>query len=233
MKCFQIALVAAFLVSPPGPIGHLHAEDDAFRAIFNGVNLDGWAGDEAFWRVENGVVIGETTAENPAVANTFLIWTEGQPDDFELKFRYRIVSEQANSGVQVRSERLENLGMRGYQADIATVDWITGILYEERGRGILARRGERATIVADGVRRADRFAEETDLLGYVHTADWNEYHVTCSGDTIVSRINGREMHRLTDRAPEARREGSIGFQVHTGPPMTIQFKDIRLKLSRE
>lgn len=203
--------------------------DPGYTSIFNGEDLSGWIGDEAFWRVEDGMIIGETTADNPTDRNTFLIWEEGEVDDFDLRFAYRITSAEANSGIQVRSVHLGDYVVAGYQPDIATVDWITGIHYEERGRGILARRGERVVIDEAGERVAERFAEEDALGEHIEIDDWNVYRVVGQGNTIRTEINGVLMHELVDDGPEARRKGVIAFQLHTGPPMTLQFKDIELK----
>ncbi len=199
-----------------------------FRAIFNGEDLTGWDGDERYWSVEDGVIVG--AAEAGALdRNTFLIWNQGEVDDFELRFRYRITSDWANSGVQVRSERLEDYVVAGYQPDIATEDWITGIHYEERGRGILARRGERTVIDADGERTTSRFASEEELYREIRPRDWNEYHVVARGNRITTRINGVRMHEVEDHSPEARRSGVIAFQLHTGPAMRIEFSDVELR----
>lgn len=210
------------------------ADEMAFTPIFNGENLEGWEGDERFWRVEDGVIVGETTADDPLEHNTFLIWTGGEPGDFELRFQYRIVSEWANSGVQVRSEARDDYRVAGYQPDIATVDWITGIHYEELGRGILARRGQRVHIDAGGERREERFAEEEDLYEHIVPHDeWTDYHVIAEGNTIRTKINGELMHELTDESDEARASGVIAFQLHTGDPMEIRFREIELKERQE
>lgn len=121
--------------------GLISFEDrNGFRQIFNGTSLDGWDGDSTFWRVENGAIVGESTAEKPVTENTFLIWSGGEPADFDLKLEFRISS--TNSGIQYRSERLpeggaEKVGkwvLKGYQADIDFNNQYTGMLYEERGR---------------------------------------------------------------------------------------------------
>lgn len=227
MKTCAWAVGLALAILAAGPA---LAEEAAFRPIFNGENLDGWAGDEKFWRVEDGRIIGETTEENPTPGNTFLIWDQGEVDDFELRFRYRI-SEEANSGVQVRSRRVEgeDYVVAGYQPDLATVDWITGIHYEERGRGILARRGEKTVINAAGERETTRFAEEAALAEHFDNSEWNEYHVIGRGNSIVAKINGEKMHEVVDDSPEARRQGIIAFQLHAGPPMRVEFEDVELK----
>ena len=123
--------------TPPVP------DDNAgFESIFDGQTLKGWDGDVAFWRVENGAITGETTAEKPLKLNTFIVWSGGTTKDFELKLEYRI-TEVGNSGVQYRSVALPEVGphvLKGYQADIDGRNMYTGMLYEERGRGFLAEK---------------------------------------------------------------------------------------------
>lgn len=222
------------------------AEND-YTPIFDGRTLDGWHGDPRFWSVQNGAIVGETSAENSPEHNTFLIWEGGEPSDFSLRFvwRFVVVSPESygNSGIQVRSERFAEpapnaadpdrdgdvFRVRGYQPDMAISDWIPGILFEEGGRGILARRGEQVFIDAQSERHIERFAEEDELGAQIRLTDWNDYLVHAHGDTIRSYINGHLMHELIDRAPEARRQGILAYQLHTGPPMRIEIKEVYLK----
>lgn len=214
--------------------------DSDFQQIFNGNNLSGWDGDERFWSVANGSIIGETTSEQPTEINTFLVWEEDEPSDFEVQFRYRfvIVSDQeyGNSGMQFRSERFVNddfpeseYAVRGYQADMAISDWIPGIHYEEGGRGILARRGQKVLIDSDGEMHTERFAEEDALGEYITHTEWNDYHVYANGDTLRVTINGQLMHEIIDQSPEAKDQGIIAFQLHRGPPMRVELTDIGIK----
>ncbi len=216
-------------------------QNEVFEPIFNGTSLDGWDGDDRFWSVEDGNIVGESSADNPSEQNTFLIWEGGEPSDFEIRFRYRFVivsdEEYGNSGIQIRSERFTDEDypelqhrVRGYQPDFAISDWIPGILYEEAGREILARRGERVEIGPDGTRHTDRFADEDELGQSISHTGWNDYHVYANGDTIRTTINGHLMHELIDRAPEARDSGIIAFQLHSGPPMRVEITDAELKL---
>lgn len=223
-----------------GPATATPAEP-AGEPIFNGVDLTGWDGDPRFWSVENGAIVGETTAETPTEANTFLIWDGGTVDDFELTFAYRfiIVSDDSsgNSGVQFRSERFRDeefpdlaYRVRGNQADMAISDWIPGIHYEERGRGVLARRGQRVHIDTTGERHEERFAEEAELGASIELyGEWNDYRVYAHGDTVRTWINDRLMHELIDESPEARHEGILAIQVHRGPPMRVEVRNITLK----
>ena len=123
-------------------------EATGFKSIFNGHDLSGWSGNKKFWSVEDGAITGRTTKENPTSGNTFLIWTQGEVDDFELKLQYRIVD--GNSGIQYRSTDLGNHVVRGHQADFEAGDTWSGAHYEERGRGTLARRGEKTQVGKDG-----------------------------------------------------------------------------------
>src|SRR5439155_1488278 len=124
------------------------------EAIFEGTTLKGWDGDPAFWRAENGAIVGQSTEQNPVKQNTFIIWRGGEPKDFELKVEFRMNS--TNSGVQIRSVQLPagpDTGkwvMKGYQADIDFANQFTGQIYEERGRGFLAMRGQAVYVPDNG-----------------------------------------------------------------------------------
>ncbi len=208
------------------------AAENGFKPIFDGRSLNGWDGDKQFWRVENGTIIGQTTKENPPKSNTFLIWNQGEVDDFELKLKYRITSDWANSGIQYRSQHLGNYVVKGYQADIESGDNYTGILYEERGRGILAQRGTKVILGADQKKSkvVGKTGDSKQLQSYISKKDWNEYHLIVRGNKIIQIINSHIMCEVTDEnKTDARRSGILALQVHQGPPMTIQFKDIRLK----
>src|SRR5687767_9887899 len=130
-----------------------------FQPIFDGKSLNGWDGDPAFWKVVDGALVGESTPANPVKENTFLIWRGGEPRDFELKVQFRM--NATNSGIQVRSVHLPagtKVGnnavqgkwvLKGYQADIDFDNTYTGQIYEERGRGFLAMRGQ-TVYIPDG-----------------------------------------------------------------------------------
>ncbi|MBL7154833.1 MAG: DUF1080 domain-containing protein, partial [Phycisphaerae bacterium] len=101
-------------------------------SLFNGKDLSGWDGDSRLWSVKDGVIHGETTPEEPARGNTFLIWRDGKPKDFELRLRFRI--ENGNSGVQYRSKEVDKWVVSGYQAEVENNPGKVGFLYHERGR---------------------------------------------------------------------------------------------------
>ena len=117
-----------------------NAQDDGFKSIFNGKDLTGWEGQPELWSVQDGAITGTTSADSPIKSNTFLIWKAGELKDFELRLKFRIVD--GNSGIQYRSTASDNYVVGGYQADIDATMRFMGILYEERGRGVLANRGK-------------------------------------------------------------------------------------------
>lgn len=209
------------------------ADDDGFTSLFNGKDLSGWKGNKEYWSVDDGAITGRTTAENLLKYNTFLIWEGGKPADFELKFKYKIVG--GNSGVQYRSRVIddEKFVVSGYQADIDSSPRYTGINYEEKARKILAERGERVTIGADGKKAAESIGDKVELMKHVKIEDWNDYTVIAKGNRLQHIINGVLMSEVIDSETEkATKSGIIAFQVHQGPPMTVQFKDVKLKESK-
>jgi hypothetical protein len=210
-------------------VGNNHAAEEP-RSLFNGTDLSGWEGDRDVWSVENGAIVGRTTADAPIKNNTFLIWKEGELGDFRLRLEYRI--EGGNSGVQYRSKVVdpEKWIVGGYQADIDSSPRYTGILYDERGRGILAERGERVKIDENGKRTATRFADAAELVESINTDGWNEYVIEARGPRLRHTINGKLMSETVDNENEKRAtSGILALQVHTGPPMTVRFRNIELE----
>ena len=200
-----------------------------FKSLFNGKDLSGWEGNPDFWSVQEGVITGKTTAEKPTKGNTFLIWKDGTLKDFELRIKWKLLAH--NSGIQFRSKDHGNFVVGGYQADMDYGNSYTGILYEERGRGILVKRGTRLLVQADGKKvEQGKTAEDKDILEALKKDDWNEYVITCKGNHVMQVLNGVTTVDLTDEQEDKRAlSGILALQLHAGPPMVVQFKDIHLK----
>jgi type 1 glutamine amidotransferase len=207
------------------------AAQDGFEPIFDGKSLEGWDGDPKFWRVEDGAITGQTTAENPTKGNTFIVWRRGEVADFEMKVEYRIVG--GNSGVQYRSFEVpdQKWVIGGYQADLEAGDTWSGTLYGERFRGILAARGQKTVIGEDGKpKETGKTGESKELQKAIRKEDWNEYHIVARGFHFTHHINGQLMIESTDEdASDRRASGLVALQLHAGPPMKVQFRNIRLK----
>jgi len=218
--------------------------DSAYVSLFDGKTLTGWEGDTAYWRVEDGQIIGERKAsDEPLKRNTFLIWKGGQPADFELKLQYKI-SPEGNSGVNYRSEPVEDVthALKGYQADIDGQNKYTGQNYEERKRTTLAYRGQVVEIPEDhggeskgnawtNVLVKDTLGDLDELKNVIKENDWNECHIVAKGNRLQHYINGVLMSDVLDKdTKNGKKSGFIGVQIHVGPPMQVAFKDIKLKM---
>jgi len=211
--------------------------------IFNGKDLTGWEGNKDLWSVKDGTITG-ITPPDPADPkkgiikhNTFLVWKGGKVADFELSFQYRI--EKGNSGVQYRSKELDPGAfgpiISGYQADFEAGEKYSGILYEERGRGILALRGEKTTIKpgADAkkpvVEKNGTVGDSAAIQAAIKKEDWNEYRIVAKGNHVQHFINGMQTIDVTDEdTANAPKEGLLALQIHQGPPMVVQFKNFKL-----
>lgn len=201
--------------------------EDGFTSLFNGRDLAGWEGKPGWWRVEDGAITADSTAEKPCTKHNYLIWRGGEPADFELRFEYRLTG--GNSGVQIRSREVPDWDMRGYQADIEDGPQWTGALFEHE-RGGIALRGEQSLIAADGTRQVTRFADAAALQLGFRSNDWNEYRVVARGPEIQLFINGvKTAHAVDRQIGQAAARGLIGLQMHPGPPMKVQFRNLRLK----
>jgi hypothetical protein len=207
--------------------------EPGFERIFDGRSLAGWDGDPTYWSVEDGALVGTVTPETLLDRNTFIIWRGGELADFELRLEYRI-TDSGNSGINYRSVEVPGVpyAVRGYQADIHGGDMYTGNVYEERGRTFLALRGQK-TIVEPGevAQVVELFGAATDLQAWVRKQDgWNDVRIVARGGHVQQYINGRLFTEVIDNDQIAgRRKGLLGVQVHVGPPMKVEYRDIRVK----
>ena len=228
---------------PRGPQPLPFENHDGYTQIFDGVSLKGWDGDSKFWRAEGGAIVGQSTAENKVTENTFLVWRGGEPADFELKLEFRI--NATNSGIQFRSEHLPagtdagrggkiagNWVLKGYQADIDFNNQWTGQIYEERGRTFLALRGQFSHVTAEGKPEVWGALETSpDLLkALIKQNDWNQVHLIARGNLLTEIVNGHVTSVLLDDDAKGRAmKGLLGFQIHVGDPMKVEFRNIWLK----
>lgn len=199
----RVALVtfAAALALAPGT----QAEDQAgFKPLFNGKDLSGWVtpDDKSLFSVEDGVIVGRTRGH--LKKNEFLV-TDRPYKDFVLKAKVKF--RNGNSGIQLRSKRAADGAVSGPQADVADGYW--GLLYEERGRGILER------------------YPEAKANALVKKGDWNDFVIEFKGDHLTIDFNGTRVIDRTD--PKFDKSGVIALQVHVGPPMEVRYKDIEIK----
>lgn len=199
------------------------------KSLFDGKTLEGWDGDPRFWSVKEGVICGQTTTENPTDHNTFLVWRSGEVADFQLDLEFRLVG--GNSGIQYRSKEADKWAIGGYQADFDASGTYSGILYEERGRGIIGQRGKKTVIDDKGeLKVVDTLTRDEDILKVIKKDDWNHYTIIAKGNHLIHKINGVVTVDVTDNQVDKRSmSGLLAFQVHAGDPMLVQFRNIKLQ----
>ncbi len=209
---------------------------DDWIPLFDGKTLDGWDGDPTLWSVEDGVITGRTTPETKLKANSFLTYQPEEFDNFELQLEYKIVN--GNSGIQYRSfQRTDRKqwGLGGYQADFEAGDKYSGILYGEAFRGILALRGESVELVVgeNGKMKkkvSEKIGDTNQIQAKIKKEDWNSYKIVANGFRFQHFINDVQTIECVDHDVARRRAtGLLGLQIHVGPPMTVQFRNIRIK----
>ncbi len=203
------------------------AVEEGFAEMFNGKDLSGWAGKPGWWKVEDGALTAESTQEKPCAKCNYLVWQGGQPGDFELRAEFRL-SLHANSGIQIRSEARPDWDTYGYQADMTGEGKLAGFIYHHK-LGLVAARGQSVRLAADGKKEIQVLGAPADLLKHFKQNDWNSYRVVCHGAEISLYLNDVLMCQISDLSPQAARAGLVALQMHPGPPMKIQFRNLRIK----
>ncbi|XZE55501.1 3-keto-disaccharide hydrolase [Planctomycetaceae bacterium SH139] len=230
---FSLTVVAqeADQKAPPEPAG--------MQSLFDGETLAGWDGDPRLWSVKDGVIHGQTTEENKANGNTFLIWQGGELNDFELRLSFRCTATN-NSGIQYRSRHITEgkprnaWVVRGYQHEIRneeTLPNVSGFIYDEGGkRGRICLVGERAVWTTEGKQVKGNLISKAEYKELFNVDQWNDVIIIAKGNRLRHYMNGRLVLDFTDEHPElALSSGVLALQLHAGKPMWAEFKDIRMK----
>jgi arylsulfatase A-like enzyme len=202
-------------------------DEDGFVNVFNGKNLRNWASDSQHWSVRDGAITG--TTDGTLEMNRFLTWIDSTVQNFDLRVKVK-VSPGGNSGIQYRGRSRPDLGLdvvTGYQCDVvADTPKYNGMLYEEKGRRILARTGQRVIVDADG---QPWVVSEIPVKEFA-AGRWHDYRVLVRGNHHQHWIDGHPTAEVIDLDADGRSlEGVLAVQVHVGPEMTIQYKDFRIK----
>ena len=220
------------------------ADATGWITLFNGKDLAGWEGLEGYWSVVDGAIQCAETKDKSKQSDLILLSSKGNPEkfaNFELRYSWKMVTPDGNSGVQIRG-KIDQPGMLhvgGYQADIDAGNTYTGIIYDEAGvaggRGIMSNVGEKTVWDVDNkrvntplVKNATEIKKMLKPIG-----QWNDCVIFADGNHIVYSINGQVTTDMTDNSPNGKKNGVIGLQMHGGYTMTIQFKDLKIKMLPE
>lgn len=233
MKFLAHLCVVALVFGKLALSGLAASNADGFEPIFDRKTPNGWRGqDMNFWTVEDDAITGTISTEHAPKLNQYLVWQGGLLDDFELKVTFRLrsaASPSVNGGFQFRSRVLPNGDVAGYQVDNNYgMPW-KARLYDEFGRHDLALQGERTVFDANGRKQTEKLALEVGADDF-RLDEWHEYHLIAVGQKLSLRVNGKLIAEVTDNDGDGfEATGFLAMQLHTGPPMKAQFKDIRLK----
>ncbi len=209
VKCLFVlagGLAAVVTAAADDPSAAAQSAEPGFEAIFNGKNLAGWEGNTDLWKVRDGMIVGDS----PGIRRNEFLATKREYSDFELRLEFKLHGGRGNSGIQFRTRRVpDSTEVEGYQADIGEDYW--GCLYDEhRRRKVLAQ-------------------ADAKLADVLKKDDWNEYVIRAQGDHIVLKING--VTTVDYHEPDAKiaRKGIIAVQVHSGPPLRVDFRNLRIR----
>ncbi len=246
MRHLGIAVIAAAVLSACGlalaadaPAAPAACDANGFVSIFNGKDLTGWDGDPKLWSVKDGAIRGETTPENPAKGNTFLVCQGVTMKDFELRLSFRLTATN-NSGIQYRSKHFADAKarnkwvVRGYQHEIRNetkLPSVAGFIYDEGGkRGRICLVGEKAVWGEDGKKKVtDTLIDQDGFKKLFKLDDWNDVVIIAKGRHIQHYLNGQLILDFTDSEKTALLEGILALQLHAGKPMWAEYKNIRIK----
>ena len=209
---------------------------DGFDSLFNGNDLDGWEGQAELWEVRDGLIVGSTEGHSIA-NNTFLIHRDSKPANFHLKMKLKMGGNN-NSGIMYRAQDIEGIShaLSGPQLDVHPKLEYQGMYYSEKtGRGIVAQRGQKVTVAEELNAKGRTTPKVTGQLGkepVFDLSEWNEYEVIAVNKRHIHLINGVVTVEVIDRDPSTASSGVIGIQLHQGPPMTVEVKDIAVKSLR-
>ena len=182
------------------------ADEPGYRSLFNGKDLSGWVGDESLWKVADECIVGDS----PGIKHNQFLCSKEEFGDFELKLEFRVRDGVGNSGVQFRTKRIPNsTEVSGYQADIGEKYW--GCLYDESRRNKILVQAP------------------ADFEATLKKGDWNEYTIRAEGDHVVLKMNGTITVDYREPDASIARSGVVALQVHSGGPMKVEFRNIRIK----
>jgi hypothetical protein len=182
------------------------ADETGFVPLFDGKSLDDWEGDKALWKAVDGHIVGDS----PGIKQNEFLSTKKTFGDFELRLDFKLHQGKGNTGVQFRSKRdPKSSEVSGYQADVGEKYW--GCLYDEHRRN-------KVLVQAP-----------PELEAGLKKDDWNSYVIRAEGDHIVLKVNGITTVDYKELDAAIARSGMIAVQVHSGGPLKVEFRNLRIK----
>jgi len=182
------------------------AGEPKLEPLFNGKDLTNFKAEKSkeFWRVEDGVLIGENNAEKKGD----YLWTEKEYKDFVIEFdvRWKGVTERGvDTGVEMRKPNIQcQLGVSGSLKVDMSGSWYTG------GKDKYPEAGQ---------------AKEAKTL-MKPEGEWNHFRIQAKGDTFTCWINGKKASEYTDAKFAG--PAPLGLQIHPGVVMKCEYRNIKI-----
>ncbi len=201
LRSARLFFILLSMMAIAGSVGRAEsAPAEKLEPIFNGRDLSGWksAAANSFWRVERGVLIGESV---PALTENYL-WTEQDYGDFVLEFEVRWTGE-IDSGVELRKPNMQlQLGVsRSLKRDMSGSFYVGKPGYPEAGQAKDAAKLMRPE------------------------GQWNTFRLEAVGSTFTVWINGQQASRYTDDKFSG--AAPLGLQIHGGLKMKVEYRNLR------
>ncbi len=201
LRPFTLAFLLSLTAILPSP-----ADEAKLAPLFNGKDLAGFKADDAkpFWRVEDGVLIGE----NDAAKKGNYLWTEKDYRDFVIEFDVRwkgTPPRGVDTGIEMRKPNIQlQLGISGSLKVDMSGSWYTGgkEKYPEAGQAKEAR----TLMKPEG--------------------EWNHFRLQAKGDTFTCWINGKKASEYTDAKFSG--PGPLGIQIHPGVEMKCEYRNVKI-----
>ncbi|MBL7649520.1 MAG: DUF1080 domain-containing protein [Candidatus Hydrogenedentes bacterium] len=180
-----------------------------WKSLFDGTTFDGWEGDLTKFRIDDGAIVAGSLST--ALDRNYFLCTTERYDHFELELKVKLVGEDANAGIQIRTERIpSDTEVIGYQADMGQHYW--GCLYDESRRKRVLQQP------------APELIEKT-----LKKDDWNDYRIRCEGNRIQLWLNGVQTVDYREEENGIPQTGIIAVQIHSGKPAEASYRDIRIR----
>lgn len=209
---FSLALLLCFALALFASLATFHAPTEVlsdWESLFDGTTFDGWEGDLTKFRIEDGAIVAGNLAT--ALDRNYFLCTTERYDHFELELKVKLVGEDANAGIQIRTERMpDDTEVMGYQADMGQQYW--GCLYDESRR-----------------KRVLQQPAPDLITKIIKKDDWNDYRIRCEGKHIQLWLNGVQTVDYMEEEAGIAQTGIIAVQIHSGKPAEASYKDIRIR----
>ena len=191
--------------------------------LLEGGNLEAWKVPSQNWYFEEGRIVGSTGEEKLNMPEW--LYTREEFSDFEFTCELRLSGDtRRNTGIYFRVRIIQFETSRGNKSYEAPSGYEYDAAYHNPGK-----RNFRGTLGDWYARPRLRIFPDQDIISQAYkTDDWNRMTIRARGNRIEYWLNGSKIMDYQDDDPKASRKGFIGFQIHDGSVMKVEYRNIRV-----